>query len=102
VRFGEGRRSLTLSGGGPLCSYANGELHEELRCMRERMTRSFPQAAAALPRQDRVPRRAAQGEKEIIGDAGGSLDPPGSLLTHLRTVCVACCECLPARLNRHG
>jgi hypothetical protein len=37
-------------------------------------------------------------EKEIRG-SGGSLDPPGPLLTHLHTVYIAYSECLPTRLN---
>ena len=27
------------------------------------------------------------------------LEPPGPMLTHLHTVCMACFECLPTRLN---
>jgi hypothetical protein len=37
-------------------------------------------------------------EKEI-GGPGGSLEPPGSLLTHLHTAYMAYSECLPTRLN---
>ena len=37
-------------------------------------------------------------EKET-GGSGGSLDPPGPLLTHLHTVCMAFSECLPTRFN---
>jgi hypothetical protein len=37
-------------------------------------------------------------EKQI-GGSGGSLEPPGSLLTHLHTVHMAYSDCLPTRLN---
>ena len=37
-------------------------------------------------------------EKQI-GGSGGSLEPPGPLLTHLHTVYIAYYECLPTRLN---
>jgi hypothetical protein len=37
-------------------------------------------------------------EKQI-GGSGGSLEPPGPLLTHLHTVHIAYSECLPTRLN---
>jgi hypothetical protein len=37
-------------------------------------------------------------EKEI-GGSGGSLEPPGPLLTHLHTVSMAYSECVPTRLN---
>ena len=40
-------------------------------------------------------------EKEIRG-SGGSLEPPGPLLTHLRTVYMAYSECLPTRLDPPG
>ena len=37
-------------------------------------------------------------EKQI-GGPGGSLEPPGPLLTHLHTIYMAYSECLPTRLN---
>jgi hypothetical protein len=37
-------------------------------------------------------------EKEI-GGSGGSIDPPGPLLTHLHTIYMAYSKCLPTRLN---
>jgi hypothetical protein len=40
----------------------------------------------------------ASREKEI-GGSGGSLEPPGSLLTHLHAVYMVYSECLPSRLN---
>ena len=41
---------------------------------------------------------AETGDKEIWG-SGGSLESPGSLLTHLHTVYMAYSECLPTHLN---
>jgi hypothetical protein len=41
---------------------------------------------------------AAAREKEI-GGSGGSLEPPGPLLSHLHTVYLAYSKCLPTRLN---
>ena len=38
------------------------------------------------------------GEKQTRG-SGGSLEPPGPLLTHLHTVHIAYSECLPTRVN---
>jgi hypothetical protein len=41
----------------------------------------------------------APGREQQIGGSGGSLEPPGPLLTHLRTVCMAYSERLSTRLN---
>jgi hypothetical protein len=38
-------------------------------------------------------------EKQIGGSSGGSLEPPGPLLTHLHTIYIAYSERLPTRLN---
>ena len=41
----------------------------------------------------------ARAREQQIGGSGGSLEPPGPLLTHLHTVYMAHSECLPTRLS---
>jgi hypothetical protein len=69
-----------------------------------------PPPAARVRCADRGARAAAGagrgGREQQIGGSGGSLEPPGlpfeppgPLLTHLRTVYMACSEYLPTHLN---
>ena len=44
-------------------------------------------------------RRGRRPGRKRYGSAGGSLEPPGPLLTHLRTVYMAYSEYVPTRLN---
>jgi hypothetical protein len=57
--------------------------------------------AAALAERDAevAGLRAALAREKQTGGSGGSLEPPGPLLTHLHTVHTAYSERLPTRLN---
>jgi hypothetical protein len=46
-----------------------------------------------------TPVEEVEPREKQIGGSGGSLEPPGPLLTHLHTVYMAYSECLPTRLN---
>jgi hypothetical protein len=58
-------------------------------------THMLPLAPAAGADDARDSRQAASPREKEIGGPGGSLEPPGPLLTHLHTVYMAYSECLP-------
>jgi hypothetical protein len=58
----------------------------------------FPPRTASGLAERAAGETARRREKEIEGSRG-SLEPPGSLLTHLHTVYMPYSECLPTHLN---
>ena len=68
---------------------------------REPRQRHHPLPGQLVPDLD-LQLDAARGREKEIGGSGGSLEPPGPLLTHLHTAYMANSGYLPTRLNPRG